>query len=127
MEDEAYARYVAINLPHARTIAFRISRTLDVMGAVPEEEGESPLSLTLEELERSLRDFDEDPPSEEALAAADSVAEKGRQLVTAIVDSPFRGDRLGRHVRNLFECLGLAEEGSTLSLQCGEDPESLLR
>jgi len=62
-----------------------------------------------------------------ALAAADRVAERGRDLVAAIVASPARGDRLGQSVRNLFECLGLAEEGASLSLECGERPDSPLR
>jgi len=39
----------------------------------------------------------------------------------------YQGDRLGQSVRNLFECLGLAEEGAELSLRCGERPDSLLR
>jgi hypothetical protein len=30
-------------------------------------------------------------------------------------------------VRNLFECLGLAEEGLVLSVKCGERPDSPLR
>jgi hypothetical protein len=30
-------------------------------------------------------------------------------------------------VRNLFECLGLAEEGAEASLKCGERPNSPLR
>jgi hypothetical protein len=30
-------------------------------------------------------------------------------------------------VRNLFECLGLAEEGTLLSMQCGESPDSPMR
>ena len=45
----------------------------------------------------------------------------------AIVETPVRNDRLGQNVRNLFECLGLAEEGRTLSLVCGERPDSALR
>ncbi|HWX25736.1 MAG TPA: hypothetical protein VN083_11860 [Vicinamibacteria bacterium] len=127
MEDEAYARYVAINLPHARTIVSRIARTLEALEAFPEAPSDGPLSTSYDALEQSVRGFEEDPPFEEALRAADTVADRGRLLAAAIIGSPVRGDRLGRHVRNLFECLGLAEEGATLSLQCGEDPESLLR
>ena len=37
------------------------------------------------------------------------------------------GDRLGQHVRNLFECMGLPEEGALLALECGERPDSPLR
>jgi hypothetical protein len=125
VEDEAYARYVAINLPHARTIVSRIGRTLEAMGA-PGDEAD-PLRGPLEELERELQDYEEDPPAREALLAADAAANRGRFFVAALLQTSFRGDRLGRHVRNLFECLGLAHEGATLSLECGEDPSSLLR
>jgi hypothetical protein len=54
----------------------------------------------------------EDPPFERALAAADTVAERARLLVEALLASPLRDERVGRHVRNLFECLGLPEEGA---------------
>jgi hypothetical protein len=47
--------------------------------------------------------------------------------VGAILATPCRSDRLGQHVRNLFECLGLAEEGAQLSLKCGERPDSPMR
>jgi len=60
-------------------------------------------------------------------AAADEAAALGRALVAAILATPCRGDRLGQHVRNLFECLGLPEEGAELSLRCGEKPDSPLR
>jgi len=78
-------------------------------------------------LEGTLADFDEDPPMDAAVAAADSVAKRARAVVEAILETPARNDRLGQHVRNLFECLGLAEEGRTLSLLCGERPETALR
>jgi hypothetical protein len=123
--DEAYARYVAINLPHARTIVARIGRTLEALGGFPDPE--TPISKGYAVLEVAIRDFEEDPPFELAIASADIVADHARSLAAQIIDSSFRGDRLGQHVRNLFECLGLAEEGATLSLQCGEDPDSLLR
>jgi len=61
------------------------------------------------------------------LRAADAVAVVTRQLVGEIEAAGYQGDRLGQCVRNLFECLGLAEEGAELSLRCGERPDSLLR
>lgn len=129
MSDAAYERYVQINLPHARTVAMRIGRNLEAIGALGELEGggADPLRTALDALERALVDFDEDPPMEAALAAADIVAKRARAVVEAILDTPARNDRLGQHVRNLFECLGLAEEGQTLSLLCGERPDSALR
>jgi hypothetical protein len=38
VSDEAYARYVRINLPHSRTIVQRISRNLELLGAFREGE-----------------------------------------------------------------------------------------
>jgi hypothetical protein len=62
-----------------------------------------------------------------ALRSADETARLARELVAAILATPVRGDRLGQHVRNLFECLGLPEEGGQLALRCGEREDSPLR
>lgn len=128
-DDEAYRRYVRINLPHARTIVQRIGWSLRSLGAFGEEGDGGALELlaAFEALEGAVQEFDEDPPFEDALRLAEGVAVQGRALVTAILATPCRGDRLGQSVRNLFECLGLAEEGAALSLQCGERPDSPLR
>ncbi|HJS59995.1 MAG TPA: hypothetical protein VKA01_17945 [Vicinamibacteria bacterium] len=129
MSDDAYKRYVSVNLPHARTIAARIGRSLEALGAFGEDSngGAIALARAFEDLGDALREFDEDPPFEAALAAADAVAERARALVSAILASPVRGDRLGQFVRNLFECLGLADEGRRRSLDCGERRDSPLR
>ena len=129
MKDEDYQRWVRLNLPHARTIAQRIGRSLESLGAFGEVGNghAAPLADAYDALEVHLRDFDEDPPAAEALRAADEAAELARALVEAILATPARGDRLGQHVRNLFECLGLPEEGAELSLLCGENPRSLTR
>jgi hypothetical protein len=129
MSDADYQRYVRINLPHARTIIQRIARSLEALGAFRESENGGSLALheAFEALEQQARPYDEDPAMEDALRAADELAVRARALVQAIVVQPVRGDRLGQGVRNLFECLGLAEEGATLSLDCGERPDSLLR
>jgi hypothetical protein len=129
MREEDYRRYVQINLPHARTIAQRVGRTLEVLGGFGEAGNGGALALhaAFEALEGSLREFDEDPRAEEAIVAADAVAAKARTLVEAILATSCRSDRLGQHVRNLFECLGLAEEGAEASLKCGERPNSPLR
>jgi hypothetical protein len=129
MRDEDYRRWVRINLPHARTVLQRIGRTLEVLGAFAGTGNghAAPLLAAFDALEQELRGFDADPPPEEALRAADHVADRARALVEAILATPARSDRLGQHVRNLFECLGLAEEGAELSLRCGERPDSPLR
>jgi hypothetical protein len=129
VDDAEYRRYAFINLPHARTIAARLERSLEVLGAFGEQgDGHAaPLRDTWTRLGQELAPFDEDPPAPEALRAADTAAVCARALVDAILASPARGERLGKHVRNLFECLGLAEEGALLSLQCGESADSPLR
>ena len=127
--EEEYRRYVNLNLPHSRTIVARIWRSLEAMNAF-DERGDgagTALGLALEALEQEARPYEDDPPLDQALAAADAVAERARALVAAILATPARGDRLGQHVRNLFECLGLPEEGAARSLECGEREDSPLR
>jgi hypothetical protein len=122
-------RYAHINLPHARTIVQRIARSLEALGAFGEAGNGGALALhaAYERLEEAARPFDEDPPLPLAIRAADETAARARALIALILETPARGDRLGQNVRNLFECLGLAEEGAALSLQCGERPDSPLR
>lgn len=128
-EDDKYRRYVNINLPHARTIVQRIGRSLEALGAFGETSngGTQGVREALERLEQAVEPFEEDPAQDEAIRAADAVAERARALVEAVLETPARGDRLGQHVRNLFECLGLGEEGSSISLRCGERPDSPMR
>jgi hypothetical protein len=129
MREEDYRRWVQINLPHARTVLQRVGRSLEALGAFGESGNGSSVALTglFDAVEAELRGFDEDPPAEEALAAADGVAGHARRLVEGIAATGLRGERLGQHVRNLFECLGLSEEGAELGLRCGERPDSPLR
>ncbi len=129
MKDHDYRRWARLNLPHARTILQRIGRSLEALGAFGGAGNghAAPLATAFDAVEQRLRGFDEDPPAEEALGAADEAAALARVLATAILATPFRGDRLGQHVRNLFECLGLPEEGAELALLCGEKPDSPLR
>jgi hypothetical protein len=129
LREEDYRRYVQINLPHARTIVQRVGRTLEVLGGFGEagNGGAVALHAAFEGLEGALREFDDDPRADVAIAVADAVAVRARALVDAVLATSCRSDRLGQHVRNLFECLGLAEEGAQLSLKCGERADSPLR
>ena len=129
MKDHDTQRWARLNLPHARTVLQRVGRSLEALGAFGEagDGHAAPLAAAFDAVEQRLRGFDEDPPAAEALRAADEAAALARALVAAILATPFRGDRLGQHVRNLFECLGLAEEGALHSLPCGERPDSPLR
>jgi hypothetical protein len=124
-----YQRYVEINLPHTRAVHLRIGRTLDFLGAFREDASPSAprLQKAFEDLEHAAAPYDDDPAEKEALAAADALAVRARTLVDAILEGSTRSDRLGQHVRNLFECLGLGEEGAGLGLACGERPDSPLR
>lgn len=125
---DAYERYVHINLPHARTVLARIGRMLEFVGALGAEAPGGPgLHAAFQALERAVEPYDEDPAPAAAIAAADALAENARALVAALLATPVRSDRLGQHVRNLFECLGLAEQGAELALQCGEKPDSMMR
>ena len=129
VDDAAYRRYTFINLPHARTVTARIERSLEALGAFGEAGNghAAPLRDAWLRLTRQLEPFDEDPPAEEALQVADAIAVHARALVEVIVAVGKASDRLGQHVRNLFECLGLPEEGALVSLQCGERPDSPMR
>ena len=129
MKDEDYQRWVRLNLPHARTVTQRIGRSLEALGAFGESSNgdAAALSSAFDDLEQRLRGYNSDPPAEEGLRAADEAAALARALVTAILETPARGDRLGQNVRNLFECLGLPEAGARLGLLCGEREDSPLR
>ena len=125
---DPYERYVHINLPHSRTVLARIERMLDFLGAfAPDAPGGPALHAAFRAVERAADPYDEDPALAPAIEAADAQAERARTLVAALLETPVRSDRLGQHVRNLFECLGLPEEGAELSLRCGEKPDSLMR
>lgn len=115
-----------INLPHAHTIVGRLVRWFEVLGEPAALEATAVPEL-LAELDRCLRPFPEDPPEGEASVAAEEAARGARHLVDEIERAGYKDDRLGQCVRNLFECLGLAEEGAELSLRCGERPDSPLR
>lgn len=130
MTDEgAHRRYVHINLPHVGTIVGRLGRSLEHLGAFGSVGNGSAADVegAFVELESEALRWGQDPPFAEAIAAADHIAELGRVLVAAVLSTPIRGELFGRHVRNLFECLGLADEGRALSLKCGESADSPLR
>lgn len=115
-----------INLPHAMTITGRLRYYLEYRGEpVPVEE--TQVREALAALDGLLRPYPLDPPAAQAMSVAESTAEQARFLVGEMVRAGYTGDRLGQCIRNLFECLGLPEEGAALSLECGERPDSPLR
>lgn len=120
---------IPLDLPHAGRVAGRIVRLLE---RHCEEHGiDAPEVLdAAERLDGYLDkyvDRDENPDETEATEARDHAAALGRTLVAALEAAHIAGDRLGQYVRNLFECLALGEEGASISLRAGENPESLQR
>lgn len=126
-DQDPQARAAWVNLPHARTIAERIERQLEIL-RVLEGEGAKGLDTAVIALRRGLEPWVEDADPKTAAASADPIVDLARELVKAIVDDErARSDRLGQCIRNLFECLGLPNEGRRVSLACGESPDSLMR
>ena len=116
------------NLPHAATISRRIEARVAAL-KIADGEDAGALVECVSELREVLSPYEDgnDPPEAEAEAAAHEAAEIGRRLVEAVEALGAGEDRLGQNVRNLFECLGLGEEGAEISLRAGEDPRSLMR
>ena len=129
MSDEIPFFQVALNLPHAGRVAYRIMRCLPASGG----NGHGPTSPAREttaELIALLTPFlelGENPPASIAASTRDRAAQLGRQLVDHIVAGGLGHDRLGQCIRNLFECLELGREGAIISLRAGEDPKSFQR
>lgn len=120
---------VALDLPHAGTIATRIVRFVETKSGSEGEEGEE-LARLAEEIRDALFPCSvsgENPPEPEAIELRDRVAALAREFVDRVEAAGAAHDRLGQHVRNLFECLELGEEGAAISLRAGEDPNSIQR
>ena len=116
------------NLPHAATISRRIEGRMRAAKIAESVEAGELVGLVSELVERlaAFADGDE-PPESEAREAAEEAAALGRRIVDEIERLEVGEDRLGQNVRNLFECLGMGEEGAAISLRAGENPGSLLR
>lgn len=115
-----------INLPHALTIVSRLVYQLDYRSE-PTPIEETQVCELLSALDELLRPYPTDPPPDTAVGVARAAAGQAQQLAAECVRAGYSGDRLGQCIRNLFECLGMPEEGAALSLKCGERPDSPLR
>ncbi|MGH9790320.1 MAG: hypothetical protein ACRD5W_03845 [Candidatus Acidiferrales bacterium] len=116
----------ALNLPHALTIVGRLALYLETRREpVPVEH--TRVREHIEGLYELLGSYTEDPPADVAIPIAALAAGRARLLADEITRAGYSGDRIGQCVRNLFECLGLPAEGATVSLACGEHPDSPLR
>jgi nucleotide-binding universal stress UspA family protein len=116
------------NLPHAATLARRIHARLVSVDVADNPDAATLMSL-VEEIQEMLDPYDggEEPAEAQGLQVAERVAAAGREAVAEIERMGVGEDRLGQWVRNLYECLGMGEEGAELSLRAGEDPNSLMR
>lgn len=110
---------VALDLPHAATVAQRIRRHGQAWS--------DDTTLRLAELLAPYRDADGNPAGAEAIRVVAEAAALARQVVDEVETGGGASDRLGQAIRNLFECLELGEEGASISLRAGESPTSLLR
>ena len=115
---------IPLNVPHAATLSGRVQYHFMRI----HEKGDPPESLVqLVMLLHPYRGINEDPPAEEGKDVAETAAKLGREIVNEIERRGGGDDRLGQTIRNLFECLGMGEEGAILSLRAGENPDSALR
>ena len=115
-----------INLPHALTVLGRVAYHLQ-RRAQPALLEQTRAGEIIAALEQVLAPYVADPPPETAQRVAEKAAAQARLLVEECVRSGYQSDRIGQCIRNLFECLGRAEESVELSLKCGERPDSPLR
>lgn len=116
---------VPLDLPHAGTVAARIRRLLvPPQGPLSDEDLVVWLLDDLVQLLTPPRVMGENPGPELAEEMRQEAARLGRALVTHVEVRSLGSDRLGQCVRNLFECLAMAEEGAVLSLRAGERPDS---
>jgi hypothetical protein len=110
-----------VNIPHAAQVAVRVRYHLHGM-CVAEE-----LTARLVDLLDPWRHEQDNPAPEEAARVVGEAARLGREIVAEVERLRAGHDRVGQAIRNLFECLGLGEEGAEISLRAGENPDSLLR
>ena len=115
---------IPLNLPHAATIAARIHFHLSEGPDAPKA---LELAGRLVALLAPYRMEDENPATDVADRVVTEGAAFARSIVTEIEQLKIGHDRLGQAVRNLFECFELGEEGATISLRAGENPNSALR
>ena len=114
----AYFR-LPLNLPHAATVAVRVRHH--------GRPWSDDLTRQLVHLLDPYREREDNPPAEEAAQVVERAASLARRIVAEIEAAKGGNDKLGQAVRNLFECLGLGEEGAAISLRAGENPNSALR
>ena len=120
---------IPLDLPHAGRLADRIVNLLERHAEELGVDASDAIDVA-EKMSNLLFRFsanDENPNDDEANSIREEAADLGRQLVDQLQSTNITSDRLGQYVRNYFECLELGEEGSSISLRAGENPNSLQR
>ncbi len=120
---------IPLDIPHAGRMADRILNLLERHAEENGIEAEAVLEAA-EAMSNLLFRYsanEENPEGAEAASLREEAAQLGRQLVDELERAHIAGDRLGQYVRNYFECLELGEEGASISLRAGENPNSLQR
>ena len=120
---------IPLDLPHAGRLADRIVNLLERHAEELGVDASDAIDVA-EKMSNLLFRFsanDENPNDDEANSIREEAAGLGRQLVDQLEATNVTSDRLGQYVRNYFECLELGEEGASISLRAGENPNSLQR
>jgi len=120
---------IPLDLPHAGRLADRIVNLLERHAEELGVDASDAIDVA-EKMSNLLFRFsanDENPNDDEANSIREEAADLGRQLVDQLQSTNITSDRIGQYVRNYFECLELGEEGASISLRAGENPNSLQR
>ena len=120
---------IPLDLPHAGRLADRIVNLLERHAEELGVDASDAIEVA-EKMSNLLFRFsanDENPNDDEANSIREEAADLGRQLVDQLQSTNITSDRIGQYVRNYFECLELGEEGASISLRAGENPNSLQR
>lgn len=120
---------IPLNLPHAGRLSGRIE-IFARYGFPAEGPEHAALVQAMRDLQDLLKPYEEsgeNPGNEEAARVVAEAARLGRRIVDEVERLKIGHDRLGQAIRNLFETLGLGEEGMRISLRAGENPNSMLR
>ncbi|MBI1289916.1 hypothetical protein GC173_01555 [bacterium] len=120
---------IPLDLPHAGTIARRIVDYLDRIQSPAGSEDQFELLLAVAGRLTQILDpyrLDGENPADpqEAARVVKEASRIAKGMVGSIERLKIGSDRLGQHVRNLFECLEMGREGAELGLKAGEDPKS---
>lgn len=120
---------IPLDLPHAGRLADRLIQMLEKTADRDDPQFDE-LFDRAERLGSLLYKYmasEENPIESEAKEIVAEAASLMRSIVADVERLSLGYDRMGQVVRNIFECLELGEEGASISLRAGENPNSLQR